>query len=383
MKYILSFYNQVAAGPRNLTETFISVLTENKTTDNFLVILPGLDFYKKLSLGLPPRIKVIFLPYFPGFSKLIALFIYNFFIFPLIVFIKRPNAVLCFGSLAPVPFGSIRKIVLAHHPYLVDDALLEKLPPIQKIIEKIKRNIFQITARKSDLIVVEGANIREQICKKYQIPEDRVVVVKNPINQGLYSAYLENKNTKDNGINKKDFFFYPSRYALHKNHRFIFDLGKKYHNELTKSGVKFYVTVDEDLNSNAKEYINAIKNAKLDEIIINLGELPNAKLCDYYRESLGLFFPSNSETFGIPLIEAMAFKLPIIAPDLAYARDVCGEAALYYSANNIDDAFSKLIILVSDREEWGRCSRKSADQFQKYPSPKEWVKQYITLLKNG
>jgi glycosyltransferase involved in cell wall biosynthesis len=57
--------------------------------------------------------------------------------------------------------------------------------------------------------------------------------------------------------------------------------------------------------------------------ISNLGELPHDSVISLYKACRFLIFPSLSESFGLPLIEANHFGLPIIASELDYVRDVC------------------------------------------------------------
>lgn len=57
--------------------------------------------------------------------------------------------------------------------------------------------------------------------------------------------------------------------------------------------------------------------------IVNLGQMPLEKVLELYGKSRALIFPSLSESFGLPLIEAQLIGLPILAPELDYVRDVC------------------------------------------------------------
>lgn len=57
--------------------------------------------------------------------------------------------------------------------------------------------------------------------------------------------------------------------------------------------------------------------------IINLGQMPHDTLLSLYGQSKALIFPSTSESFGLPLIEARKIGLPILASELDFVRDVC------------------------------------------------------------
>ena len=49
-----------------------------------------------------------------------------------------------------------------------------------------------------------------------------------------------------------------------------------------------------------------------------------------YAEADVFVFPSLTESFGHPLVEAMASQLPILASDIPIHREICADAALYF-----------------------------------------------------
>ena len=57
--------------------------------------------------------------------------------------------------------------------------------------------------------------------------------------------------------------------------------------------------------------------------ITNLGTISRAEVLNVYATSGALMFPSLSESFGLPLVEASRMGLPIVASELDYVRDVC------------------------------------------------------------
>ncbi|MCC8467392.1 MAG: glycosyltransferase [Rickettsia endosymbiont of Eriopis connexa] len=56
--------------------------------------------------------------------------------------------------------------------------------------------------------------------------------------------------------------------------------------------------------------------------IVNLGEMSSNEVLDLYTQVSALIYPSKSESLGLPLIEATEYKIPIIASELDYVRDI-------------------------------------------------------------
>ena len=55
-----------------------------------------------------------------------------------------------------------------------------------------------------------------------------------------------------------------------------------------------------------------------------------------YQKVDGLLFLSTDESYGFPLVEAMFVGLPIVCPDLPYARTLCSDGAIYFDPYSID-----------------------------------------------
>jgi glycosyltransferase involved in cell wall biosynthesis len=80
-----------------------------------------------------------------------------------------------------------------------------------------------------------------------------------------------------------------------------------------------------------------------------LGEISHKKVGQVLNDCDAVLFPSLLETYGIPYYEAMYFSKPLIVSDLDFARDACGDAAIYFdplNAVSIVEAMRKMVFGV-------------------------------------
>lgn len=68
--------------------------------------------------------------------------------------------------------------------------------------------------------------------------------------------------------------------------------------------------------------------------VLWLGRLSNEELAAMLQNCLCLAFPSFTEGFGLPPLEAMALGCPVVVTDQASLPEVCGDAALYASPHD-------------------------------------------------
>ncbi len=89
-------------------------------------------------------------------------------------------------------------------------------------------------------------------------------------------------------------------------------------------------------------------------------------LLELYRRCAVFVFPSTVETFGNPLVEAMACGAPIASSNAAAMPEVLGEAALFFDPALIDGMAAALGRLLDDaglRRELGCKAAARARQF--------------------
>jgi glycosyltransferase involved in cell wall biosynthesis len=84
--------------------------------------------------------------------------------------------------------------------------------------------------------------------------------------------------------------------------------------------------------------------------IHHVGFVGDDDLAALYQGALCLVFPSRTEGFGIPPLEAMALGCPVISSNAASLREVGGDAMLYVDPDDGDSWRDTVIALAGNRE---------------------------------
>jgi glycosyltransferase involved in cell wall biosynthesis len=88
--------------------------------------------------------------------------------------------------------------------------------------------------------------------------------------------------------------------------------------------------------------------ASLGHAVRYLGVVDYEQIWPTYRQADVFVFPSLCESFGHPLVEAMAAGLPVIASDIPVHREICGEAALYFPPRDAQALAEQLAGIAAD-----------------------------------
>jgi glycosyltransferase involved in cell wall biosynthesis len=85
-----------------------------------------------------------------------------------------------------------------------------------------------------------------------------------------------------------------------------------------------------------------------------------------YRGALFVAFVSLYEGFGLPILEAMASRVPVLTSNVSAMPEVAGSAAITVDPRSVDDITQSMNRLAEDRvlrEELIECGRERAMRF--------------------
>ena len=98
----------------------------------------------------------------------------------------------------------------------------------------------------------------------------------------------------------------------------------------------------------ALELNNLIIDLKLENNIIFKGKIRAPEVMEYIKNCRVFVFPSLVETFGNPLLEAMAVGVPIACSRNAAMPEVLGESGVFFNPNDECDIADKIEMLLSN-----------------------------------
>jgi glycosyltransferase involved in cell wall biosynthesis len=78
-----------------------------------------------------------------------------------------------------------------------------------------------------------------------------------------------------------------------------------------------------------------VKRHSLQERVLFPGYLSENEVKRYFSNALAYVFPSNNEGFGLPVLEAFSYGLPVIISNQGALKEVAGNAALILEKNSV------------------------------------------------
>jgi glycosyltransferase involved in cell wall biosynthesis len=94
--------------------------------------------------------------------------------------------------------------------------------------------------------------------------------------------------------------------------------------------------------------------------------IPNSQRDWLYQHAEAYIFPSLTEGFGLPGLEAMGYGAPVISSDATCLPEVYGDAAQYFNPLDIDNIATSIDTVISDETLQKELARKGYFKIKEY-----------------
>jgi glycosyltransferase involved in cell wall biosynthesis len=121
-----------------------------------------------------------------------------------------------------------------------------------------------------------------------------------------------------------------------------------------------------------KSIAQIIRKSQADDVVIDVGSIPRKKLAAYYSISTAFLFPSLFEGFGIPLVEAMHYGLPIIASNQSSTPEICGKAAVLLPPHSAQLWAEEMLRMMTDQIHRAAYSQLSCENAARFSWRQTW-----------
>jgi glycosyltransferase involved in cell wall biosynthesis len=198
----------------------------------------------------------------------------------------------------------------------------------------------------ADAIIAVSEDVRNELLNRFTIPQDRVTVAYHGVSdiflQGVPDAAAACAFRERYGLIRPYWLFVGQRH-FYKNFALLLQAFAQIAGSVELDLVAVGGAPAFDSNE-----LDIIRRHRL-EGRVHLLPLSDEELNLAYHGSAAFVFPSLAEGFGIPLLEAMACRTPILASDIPVFHEVAGNAAEYFDATDAESlAAAMQRVLASD-----------------------------------
>ncbi len=220
--------------------------------------------------------------------------------------------------------------------------------------------IFRKAIKKSKGIATVSKYTKNQIIKRFKAKKEKIKVIYNGIDEKF--SKQKKSSVKKFGI-KKPYFLYTGVWREHKNilgliHAFSKTIKNGLDAELVLTGGRNEIY--------AQEVKNLIKKKKLTKKVILPGLVPEEDLLILFKNAHAFVFPSFSEGFGLPPLEAMASGVPVTCSSTTSLPEVCGKSVLFFNPYQSENMAKKMIQIFTDEKLRTKLIEKGYKQAKKF-----------------
>lgn len=232
-------------------------------------------------------------------------------------------------------------------------------PAKNRFVFKVKQQVYawliKIATRRSKAVIAISEFSKDDVAKFAHMNSRKITVTYEAADE------ITDAPQPTEELEGKQFIMYIGRPQPHKNLRRLL----KTFSELQTKNPELHLVLAGKKDSLYKRHARWVKKHGIENVIFT-GFVSEAQLRWLYENCAAYVFPSLSEGFGLPGLEAMVHGAPVVSSNATCLPEIYGDAVEYFDPQDINDMAHKINRVITNNDRRQSLIKAGKKQAAKY-----------------
>lgn len=217
-----------------------------------------------------------------------------------------------------------------------------------KLKQSLYKKVITHAARRSKIILTVSDFVKKELIREFDLLPQKVVTTYNGIDENFKKITNPRILAKSEQYSLKNpYILSVGQWRTHKNLLRLVDAYAQIVKDKKFDGNLDLVFVGR-IDAKYPKLQERVKRLGLEGSVKFTGFVPDEDLPIVYNNAALFVFPSLSEGFGLPGLEAQACGVPLASSDRTCLPEIFGEGAIYFNPMNTNDMTAKIRNVLED-----------------------------------
>lgn len=217
----------------------------------------------------------------------------------------------------------------------IHDIAFRHVPEVYTWKGRLRQNwALRRAMKKSDAILTVSEATKIDLLADHSFKKKQIVVTHLGVDQGMHVDQVE----------KKQVLSFVGRLEEKKGVDVLIDA---FH-VLCEEGFEYELSLLGGFGKKSDRIKKKIDQSPWSDRVHVHGYVSDEERIRVVQESTLFIFPSRYEGFGLPILEAMQLHVPVLSSDLPVLQEVGGDAAVFFSVNDVNDCARQMTRILRD-----------------------------------